>query len=173
MAASKSDVLQKLEQNLDAQVQAALRTFAADRVLARVDSIVKRRTARGEFLEGSTPGASRYRSSSHKKRREQKGLGIDRVDLFFSGDMLRATRADTRTEAENGRATLFMRYGYLEGASEAKAMTIADYHNRQGAGKGRVLRKFIGLTDDEFDPIKGDVERDLAEHVRVTLGRVL
>ena len=148
-----------LVETLDALLDRAFRTQSVATLEADVDQAVKRRTARGEFLEGSAPDAGRYRSSGWKKAREEKGLQIDRVDLFFDGAMLDGTRsrAEVVAGADSGTELAF-EYGYLEGLSEDEAVRKAGYHNDPETA--RVVRRFVGLRDDEQ---AGAVERWAAE----------
>ena len=133
-----------ITEGLQARLSSALAALDADAVLAYVDYAVKARTARGEFLEGSSPGAGSY-STGHKRRRERRGLQTARVDLFMTGRMLDATKGESLSFRDRVR----MRYGYLDGLSEAEATKLARYHNTLGAGTGHVKRVFIGLTDAE------------------------
>ena len=126
------------------RLQAALAALDADGVLAYVDAAVKLRTARGEFLDGSSPGAASY-SAGHARERQRRGLQTARVDLFMTGRMLDATRQT----ADTFEGQVQMRYGYIEGLSEAEATKLARYHNELGAGG--VIRRFVGLTPDERD----------------------
>lgn len=134
----------------------------ADGVVADVDQRVKRRTARGEFLDGSDPDAGRYRSSSHKKARERRGLQISHVDLFFGEtDMLQGT--GSRVQATG--TELDIEYGYLEGIAEAEQLALATYHNETGT----VLRKFVGLTEEDGDEVLSNLAQDYGQ----TLGEEL
>ena len=151
-----------LGQTIEDGVRRANERFAADRVVADVDQRVKRRTARGEFLDGSAPDARSYRSSSHKKARERRGLQIGHVDLFFGEtDMLQGT--GSRVEAAG--TELEIEYGYLDGLAEAEQIELATYHNETGP----VLRKFVGLTEEEGTQVLDDLARDYGQ----TLGEEL
>lgn len=145
-----------LTTGLQDRLSAALAALDADVVLAYVDSAVKRRTAAGRFLDGSSPGAETY-STGHKRTREKRGYQVARVDLFMTGRMLDATKQDAETFTDQVR----LRYGYLPGLAEAEAAKLAGYHNTLGAGRGKVRRVFLGLTDDE----KQTALRILAEQV--------
>lgn len=133
-----------LTTGLTERLQAALAALDADAVLAYVDYAVKSRTARGEFLPGSSASAGSY-SVRHTRTRQKRGLQTARVDLFMTGAMLDATKGESTSFADQVR----MRYGYLDGLSDAQATRIAEYHNTLGAGPGRVKRVFLGLTDAE------------------------
>lgn len=133
-----------LNGGLQRRVQFALAALDADAVVAYVDYAVKTRTDKGVFLEGSSPTAGSY-STQHRRTREKKGLQVQRVDLMMTGRMLDATKGDVTTFANQVK----IRYGYIDGLSEAEATKLARYHNTLGAGRSKVKRVFIGLSGDE------------------------
>lgn len=145
---------------LTGRVRAALAALDADAVVAYVDFAVKKRTASGEFLPGSSPGAGSY-TAGHRHAREKKGLQVRRVDLMMTGRMLDATRGDVRTLADQVR----IRYGYIEGLSEAEATKLARFHNTLGAGRSQVKRRFIGLTPRERDRAVQILRRQLGKNL--------
>ena len=166
-----------LTQTLESGIQRANERFTADRAVADITRRIDERLSRGEFLPGSTPGAERYKSSGHKKAREREGLQIGHVDLFFGGTYRDDDNPITRAPMLDGRGhrvsqqgdELLIEYGYLEGLATAEQIRLAGYHNETGAGRGRVIRKFVGLTDDESEQVIGDLGRDYGS----TLGDVL
>lgn len=172
----------------------------ATRALAHAEHLIEERTARGEFLPGSSPSASQYSSRpfarpaaglprrirellddtadgssfftragqlwvvverGYRWLREAMGLPADRVTLDVTGDMLRAMAARATPTADG----LTLEVGYLPGVSDDDAARIADFHQNQGVGPARVVRRFIGLTDEEADQV---VAR-LAESLRTRL----
>ena len=62
------------------------------------------------------------------------------VTLTDTGNMLSALTVIDSNESD-GTVTI--------GFSNAEAADIAYFHNVSGAGKGRALRKFLGLTPDQ------------------------
>lgn len=144
-----------LTRGLEDAVLRAVKRVNTDSVIAHIDQVVKFRTRRGEFLEGSSPGAGRYRAASHIKARETRGRQIERADLFFEGNMLRATRGQASVDGPN----LVIEWGYIEGQSEEEAMTLARYHSIDGAGRNHFLRVFIGITRKEGDVIVAGFSR--------------
>ena len=54
------EVKEKLHRTLEGALRAALRSVDVARTMARMEYTMKARTARGEFLEGSSPGADSY-----------------------------------------------------------------------------------------------------------------
>lgn len=152
-----------LAQTLEDGVTRAFERLTTDRVIADVDQRVKRRTERGEFLDGSDPNAGRYQSSSHKKARERKGVPIDHVDLFFGeSDMLKGTRHRVGHDATE----LSIEYGYLDTLSPNLPQELATYHQETG----RVIRRFVGLTEDEGDQVLDDLARDYGAALGDVLG---
>ena len=111
------------------------------RAAAYMEAAIKKRVAQGTFLN---PGASREYSPGHAAKRQKKGLPVGHVDLFFSGNMLDALKTDVLTGAE-----IALIVGYIDGKSESRAIELAGYHNLSGAGKNKIKRVFIGLTDAE------------------------
>lgn len=152
--------LDTLTTGLADRVSLALAALDADAILAWVDYTVKARTARGEFLEGSTPGASRYHDAAHIRARKKKGLQTSRVDLFFDGTMLDATKGRPETFEDQVR----LEYGYLDGLSDAEATKIALYHNTLGGSAGD-KRVFIGLTEGERKKLVDLIAKDLLTHL--------
>ncbi len=121
---------------------------------ALIEFIIRQRTASGVYLN------SGYRNSYSKgwrRKRVKRGRQVNHVDLLFEGDMLKAMQS--RGEIRQNLAT--MSTGYLEGVSEVQAMKIAGFHNITGAGKNRIIREFIGLTDQEANRIIDQIEKDL------------
>jgi hypothetical protein len=96
----------------------------------------------------------------YKQLREMKGLQTARVDLMDTGQMLAGMRAQAAREPGGD---LQMEVGYIEGLSPAEAIQLANYHDRLGAGKSQVVRKFIGLTDTEAETILDDLEDEIEE----------
>lgn len=152
---------------LEDGVRQANERFVADEVIANVDRIVKQRTQRGEYLDGSSPDPGTYRSSSHKKAREKRGLQIDRVDLFFGeSDMLEGTGGRTSSDGDS----LVIEYGYLEGIASAEQLELASYHNTEGAGRGRVIRRHVGLTGEEAGDVLDQIGRGYGSTLDDVLG---
>ncbi len=77
----------------------------------------------------------------YKKFRELAGRETDRVTLNWTGQMMRNLKV----------RHVSVREGVVDiGFSEGRAARLASYHNTQGAGRSRRVRRFIGLTDAEL-----------------------
>jgi len=191
------EIRDDLDRSLGDELRRALWAVDVARFLANVEQTILRRTAGGEFLEGSSPGAESYSTTpfarpagglsnrvhqsaendsgvssyftkdealwmtfggGYKQLRELKGLPTGHVDLYDNGGMLAGlrSRADTDTDGD-----LEMEVGYIEGLSPGRAIELANYHNRLGAGKSEMIRKFVGLTDEEANDILDDLEADI------------
>lgn len=74
-----------------------------------------------------------------------------RVDLTRTGNML----LDMKVSVSRDTANLHFEVdvGYIEGKSPDKSIKKARWHNTEGAGKSKVLRRFAGLTDSEREQI--------------------
>lgn len=130
-------------------------------LLAWIDAKIRKRTQEGKFLEGSAPDAKNYRSKSYKKRRTERGLPTDRVTLHYGGEMLDAMRGETKVFQDR----IELHFGYLPNA-ESEARKLAEYHNNMGAGKARVIRRFIGLSQEEETELIKIAEAQLETKLR-------
>ena len=151
----RTQVSEALKRGLADELRRAMKRMRTARILARIEAIVQLRTARGEYLEGSSPDAGTY-SEGHRRKREKKGLPTDRVDLFFDGRMTGAWRGRPRFEQD----ALLLESGYITGLSESEAEQLASYHNIEGAGTAHVKHIFVGLTDAEEDEVFDMNERE-------------
>jgi hypothetical protein len=122
---------------------------------AFIETSIKLRTASGQFIG---PAPKMYKSASHAKKRAVKGLQTGHVDMFFSGETLDAIKSQLSDAAGNPTVQV----GYIVGKSEQRALQIAEFHNVSGAGKKRVIRRFIGLTDDERKKIINMINNKIA-----------
>jgi hypothetical protein len=172
-AALRDDLLTGLGDSLEA---AALRVDVT-RALLHAEQIMEERTMRGEFLPGSSPGAGQYSTrpfalpsaalpkavremlddTADKWLREALGYQSSHVDLTRSGGLLGGLTTRVRTEG----GQIGGEVGYPDGADE-DAAALADFHQNQGVGPRRVIRRFVGLTDDEAELVVAD----FAEAVR-------
>lgn len=98
----------------------------------------------------------------YKQLREMQNLQTGHVDLYDTGGMLQGMRGRAETGTDG---TLDLEVGYIEGLSPARAIELANYHNRLGAGKAETIRKFVGLTTEEnknvLDNLEADIKRRL------------
>lgn len=105
--------------------------------------LVLERTSEGIDEDGAafSPYSERW-----KKERERQGRDGSRPDLNFTGDMLRALGVDT--DAATGTATVSFSGNATEGEK-------AYFHEVAGAGKARVKRRFMGLSEGAAQRIEG------------------
>ena len=102
------------------------------------------RTASGKDIGGEP---FRPYSKEWKKRRREKGRPTAVVDLRFEGRML----DDIRYSAESDRGLVRI---HFSGTEEGRK---AYYHNEAGAGKGKVKRRFFGLSEEDAAALEGIV----------------
>ncbi len=86
----------------------------------------------------------------YKRMREMTGRETDRVTLNWTGHMMRSLKAKADPAAPS--VTIYF--------TDAEAEGIASYHH-QGAGRNKIKRIFMGLSDQE----KTDIEKWLGEEV--------
>lgn len=147
----RQDIYRKVKRRLETAVDDAVKTKDLQGAAARVQSIILLRTNRGRYLtESGTLEKRTYQSASHKKKREEMGLPTNRVTLFMGRvGLLEAMIA--RGKMSGGKPTIEI--GYFAGLSEQKAIEIARYMNKEGAGKNHIKYIYVGLTDDETDTV--------------------
>lgn len=143
------DLGKRLIEGLHAQRQ-------LNRLGLAVQRIIRRRTRRGIGVDGE-----RFQdySDGHTRKREAKGLPTDTVDLTFSlyDGMMQAI--DHVIANDYASVALLI--------DDRRKHQIARYHNIEGAGKSKVIRRFWGLSDEEegevFNLFKEDVSVMLEE----------
>lgn len=102
--------------------------------------------------------------------RKAKEVGAGPVNLTVSGRMLNDMEV---SEASANRASIGFRSSggsasggtFIQRSRSVGAEDKARYHDRDGAGKSRTKRPFMGLTDAEQIKVRDRVERYLAERV--------
>lgn len=134
------------------KTQEVLRNLTSDQVLNRLgaflDFIIIRRIERGQYL--NSPGANvntratRPYNKKYAAKRQAKGFQVATVDMKITG----ITRDNMDHRIGRDVDGPFIEYGYLSTA-EPRARKIAGYHNITGAGESRVLRPWVGLTQEE------------------------
>jgi len=102
-------------------------------------------------------------SDLYAGKRERAGLGTD-VDLIFSRlkgiDAMMDSIDDLLLKGLSGVAMFFR---------NSRAEQLARYHNIEGAGKSRVIRRFWGLTDEHKQKITDMVGEHANEFLRTQL----
>ncbi len=148
--------------------------------------IIKQRTAKGIFLEGSTPGSDQYSDKpfampagalkkkdlfmkikngevgddaqffttkagklwvaikhGYKWVREQSRKQSSNVDLRWTGGLMRSLAVNVNVD--KGIIAIYHR--------DKRTQQLAEWHNIKGAGKGKVIRKYLGLSEEELQKL--------------------
>lgn len=126
-----------------------------------IKEIIETRTVDGAggFLNGNRKGYS----ERYEMRRELRGLQTQFVDLQFSGNMWGSF--DYATSLDD----LLVELGF----NRAEMAQIAAYHDRDGAGKSKVVREFLGLTDAEANEVSDFVFNEVGKRFDLTLNKNL
>ena len=100
------------------------------------------RTQTGKDIHGNP-----FDQYSPKYLRQKIGLGkySGRVDMSLKGNMLN----DMQTAVKRSNEAYEVKVGYLPGKSAEESINKARWHNRDGAGRSRKIRAFVGLTASE------------------------
>ncbi len=101
----------------------------------------KRRKYRGKYLRGKKSAKwQAFKSAAYS----EWGSAGKKVTLTSTGAM----RASLSPISSDGNSVTI---GFLD----AESARIAFYHNVSGAGKGRIIRKFMGLHKEQEDELAG------------------
>jgi hypothetical protein len=145
-----------VKDRLDAVRAAFLNEDALLSVSRAAREMILKRTDGGVGFEGT---AFVPYSSAYKKAREKEGRPLEKVDLKSSGQMLDDLALEVN-KAEK-RAEIFFKTE--ESARKARR------HQVSGVGKGKVLRRFFGLSEEEKSGLTGlysaHVENVLKENI--------
>ena len=115
-----------------------------EKTAAAIELLIRKRTKAGKDVNGVD---FKPYSKGYKRVREKKGRPIDPVDLVIDRQAgMIAQITDTVFDGYKGVEV------YIN--SDAKEQ-LAIYHNIMGAGKGKVIREFWGLNDEEITKIIG------------------
>lgn len=149
--------------------------------------IIKERTARGIFLEGSSDNSGQYSTkpfampigavkpkklmfemlkgkhiddvqlfksknqklwvvikNGYRWLKEKAGKHFSSVDLTWTRELMRSLKT-TNVNTDTGEITI--------GHTGARNEMLALYHNVTGAGKGKVKRVYLDLTEEELQEI--------------------
>ncbi len=121
-------------------------------------AFINERTNRGVDVNNApfaqySAGYLRFKMGQTKPRNRKKVMnrysGV--VDLQLTGDMMKDMKVNITRTPSIGRFETEI--GYISGKSREASIRKANWHNLSGAGKGKVLRKFLGLTAGEKDII--------------------
>lgn len=100
--------------------------------------LIQQRTREGIDVDGN-----RFKpySTGYKKLREKAGLGTDIVNLKFSKYFGMLHEINHVVAQDLSSVSVLI--------DDTDKAEIAKYHNVMGAGKGKVIRKFWGLSPEE------------------------
>ena len=86
-------------------------------------------------------------SAKYRARKIKNGKWSGSVDLQLSGRMIRDLNTNI---TRNFSSQLYeVEIGYIPGKSSERSIQKARWHNIDGAGRKKVKRTFVGLTDIE------------------------
>lgn len=120
---------------------ASARQRIGDRMGDRWREQILERTARGEF-DASAPGHRDHYSEEYARR---KGVAIRPVTLRDSGAMLSKMTTHTDHSPDHVRVGISF--------STADARQRARYHQREGSGRSRVVRRFMYVSRQGLDQL--------------------
>lgn len=106
-------------------------------IAARIIELINANIDAGVDIEGVPFETYSEAYEAWKRDRYPQG---ERVNLTLTGNMLSAL---THVPGEANQVVV--------GFSNSQAAELAYYHNISGAGRGRVLRRFLGLRDDQLE----------------------
>lgn len=104
----------------------------------RIIFLIKRNIQAGKDIHGNPLAPYTPEYEARKASKKQNFSIGDAVDLVYDGIML----ASLNTVKVEGNKLII-------GFNDQNSAELAYYHNISGAGKGRVLREFLGLTDED------------------------
>ncbi|MBC8377188.1 MAG: hypothetical protein H8E26_14180 [FCB group bacterium] len=114
--------------------------------------LIKERTAEGKDVDGDN--FAKY-SEDYAEKRRSENLPTHPVNLEFNAIDGMMHSIDHLVARDASKVVL-----YLRGSRNRR---IARYHNKLGAGKSKVIRRFWGLNNDEQTKISELVQLDLKE----------
>ena len=126
-------------------------------LLAR--QIIEERTLAGRFLNADAPGYS----DAYIPKREENKLPTDRVDLQFSGESW--LNFDHSVDVQRKLVAL--------GFNRDELAKIMSYHDEHGAGKNKIVRHFLGLTESEQTVVADYLLEKMGAQIDITLERAL
>ncbi len=100
-------------------------------------------------------------SGGYKRLRELSGRETDRVTLNWKGSMLRALKA--KADPSVRKAVIYF--------TDAESEKIAGFHH-QGAGRSKIKRMFLGLTQQEQEKIEKWLGEQMTKKFRFEMPKV-
>ena len=152
-----------MSDNLGERLRMLQEEIAAEVILSGVAllarQIIEERTLAGRYLEG---GGKPY-SKAYARKRQKRGLQTARVDLQFSGAAWGSF--DHALDVRQAEISL--------GFNRDELARIMSYHDEKGAGKNRVVRAFMGLTDQEQEKVAEYILEKAGKRIDVLLEKNL
>lgn len=121
--------------------------------------IIQERTLRGEFLRSDKGDYD----EAYAEKRQQRGLQTSHVDLQFSGSMWGSF--DHNVDA----ARLEIELGF----NRDELARIASYHDVHGAGRNKIIREFLGLTEAEQEELTNYLMQEYSREIDVLMTKNL
>jgi len=125
-----------------------------------IRNLIEERTLAGQFLN---PDARKQYSDLYAEKREARNLPTDRVDLQFSGAMWGSF--DHNVDLEKLQIEL--------GFNREELAKIASYHDVHGAGRNKIIREFLGLTEAELEEVNNFIIEKYGQQIDITLNKNL
>jgi len=152
--------LTDLHNDLAAFAQALRNQEMLNKLGLAAERRIRKRTRKGKGVSGSrfqTPADDTLGaySKSHGKRRQEKGLPTDRINLQFSlyDGMLEQMTYDVARDLDG--VTLYF--------DDEEKSEVASYITEQGIGTSGVTYDFFGLNEDDNDEIEEIIDDHLTD----------
>lgn len=151
--------LEGLDEIKDSLLRVRTNTKLPARVMKKIaDTLernIRKRTSQGIDAEGR---AFAPYSKDYAKKRDKEGRPAHIVDLEFTGAMLRGLKSSINED--KGEVVLHF--------PDPEQALKASFHNEQGAGKNKVMRRFFELSHTDIEDVKKIVTDHVVEVVKKT-----
>lgn len=160
-----ADDLAKLADDLEAFARSLQNQRLLSRIGLAAERLIKDRTRRGVdfeervFERAPTAEAGSPYSPGHAQKRADQGLPTGLINLQFTlyGGSMEAFDHVVARDLQS----VALRF------TSARAERIMRFHNIEGAGKSKVIRKNIGLSRRDLDRIKDLVEDHVGDQIKL------
>lgn len=122
----------------------------------KVIRIIKDRTRKGLDIDGNPFRAYTFKYMEYKQKLGFIKLSEVNLTLHPKDGMM--GRIDSKVDLSDNSLTV-----YINSADKER---LALYHNIEGAGKSRVIRRFWGLSDKEKMLISDDVQKQINQIIK-------
>lgn len=124
-----------------------------------IEKMIQDRTEKGESVDGTS---FQPYSQQYAQKRAQHGLPTSPVDLKWNQHSGMMSSLDHKLSRDSQRLGV-----YIRGSRNRR---IARYHNIKGAGKSKVIRRFMGITRKEEERLVDFYEDGLNDIVKKVQG---